>query len=454
MSTPTPVVRAGRTTVTSIVVSGVLATSAVLALVLGDDLGWTVVVIGTVLLVAGYFIAFHPKLVLFAFPVALGAAPFMHVPFTDIPMLLALSAMLWVAISFVPDLDVRLGLPEAVVAVVAAVTFCSLVATDVSGRALVEWIAWVAATAVLIPIRQLPATLRRRVCEVFAMSASVGSALAIAIWFGLPRSILKRLDVLGYDVDRNGRYVSGERITTRLAGTFLEPNIAGLILLVALAAAVVFLSGRLRTVAVVLITVALLLTLSRAAFGTALLAAALVALRRPERRRDLALWGGGVIVLALSIPSVRSRLANSLGARDVGLADRRDALAAFPGLMEGHWVWGLGWARPEFRNAGLTQAVNFVANGPLLTVYRGGLVVGIVIVVVAVIVAFRAWAYADRSFAAAVVCALLIAMTVVAFQLDFPIVNQAPATAAVSLLIAMTLFVPEEPTEPDARPEQ
>jgi hypothetical protein len=49
----------------------------------------------------------------------------------------------------------------------------------------------------------------------------------------------------------------------------------------------------------------------------------------------------------------------------------------------------------------------------------------------------------------------LIAMLFVAFQLDFPIVNQAPATVAVSLLIAMTLFVPDERTErTDARPGQ
>jgi hypothetical protein len=272
---------------------------------------------------------------------------------------------------------------------------------------------------------------------------------------GLPRRILKMLDVLGYDVVRNERQVADEHLTTRLAGTFLEPNIAGLILLVALAAAVVFLSGRLRVAVVAILTVALLLTLSRSAFGTAVVAAGLVVLRSTERRRDLMLWGSGAVLVALSLPSVRSRLANSLGANDVGLTDRRQALAEFPGLMDGHWVWGLGWARPEFRNAGLTQAVNFVANGPLLTIYRGGLVVGIVVVVVALVVAFRAWVYADRSFAAAVVCSLLIAMLFVAFQLDFPIVNQAPATAAMSLLVAMTLFVPDDRAErSDARPGQ
>jgi len=439
----------------AIVVAGVLTALVVVALAVGDDTGRQLVAIGTAVAVAGYVTAFHPPVVLYAFPVALGVAPFMHVPFTDIPIMLALSAMLWVALLFLPSADVRLGLPEAVVAALAAVSLCSVVATGLTPRSAVEWISWVVATAVLIPIRHLPADLRTRVCQTFAVSAAVGASLAIAIWVGLPRRILKMLDVLGYDVVRNERQVADEHLTTRLAGTFLEPNIAGLILLVALAAAVVFLSGRLRVVVVAILTVALLLTLSRSAFGTAVVAAGLVVLRSTERRRDLMLWGSGAVLVALSLPSVRSRLANSLGANDVGLTDRRQALTEFPGLMDGHWVWGLGWARPEFRNAGLTQAVNFVANGPLLTIYRGGLVVGIVVVVVALVVAFRAWVYADRSFAAAVVCSLLIAMLVVAFQLDFPIVNQAPATAAVSLLVAMTLFVPTDRTEPpDARPGQ
>jgi hypothetical protein len=437
----------------TIVVAGVLTSLVVVALAAGADTGRQLVAIGTAVAVAGYVTAFHPQVVLYAFPVALGAAPFMHVPFTDIPIMLALSAMLWVALLFLPAADVRLGWPEAVVATLAAVSLCSVVATGLTPRSAVEWISWVVATAVLIPLRHLPAELRARVCQTFAVSAAAGASLAIVIWVGLPRRVLRHLDVLGYDVVRNERRVADEHLTTRLAGTFLEPNIAGLILLIALAAAVVFLSGRLRILVLTVITVALLLTLSRAAFGTAMVAAALVVLRSTERRRDLMLWGGGAVLVALALPSVRSRLANSLGANDVGLTDRRQALAQFPDLMDGHWTWGLGWARPEFRSAGLTQAVNFVANGPLLTVYRGGLVVGIVVVAVALVIALRAWVYADRSFAAAVVCSLLIAMVLVAFQLDFPIVNQAPATAAMSLLIAMTLFVPTDRTEsPDARP--
>ena len=433
---------------TSVVVAGVVTVAVVLGLLLGADLGRRVVVVGTAVAVAGYVTAFHPSVVLFAFPVGLGAAPFMHVPLTDIPIMLALSAMVWVALCFLQVAEVRLGMPEAIVAILAAVSFCSVVATGLTPRAALEWISWVVATSVVIPIRQLPRDLRTKVFQTFAVSAAAGASLAIAIWVGLPRPILRRLDVLGYDVSGNERYVGGERITSRLAGTFLEPNIAGLILLVALAAAFVFLSGHLRWVVVAIVTVALLLTLSRAAYGTAMVAAAIVVLRSTERRRELMLWGTCAVLLALSLPSVRSRLANSLGAEDVGLSDRRQALSQFPGLMDGHWIWGLGWARPEFRSAGLTQAVNFVANGPLLTIYRGGLVVGIMIACAALVIAFRAWVYADRSFAAAVVCSLLIAMLCVAFQLDFPIVNQAPATIAMSLLIAMTLSVPVDRENP------
>lgn len=443
----------GRTT--SLAVAGLGTTLVVVAWLLGGETGRLVVTLGAAVAVAGYVTAFHPQIVFLAFPAALGFAPFIHVPFTDIPIMLALSAMLWAALLFVPAADIRLGWPEAIVAALAAVALCSVVATEVAPRAAVEWVAWVVATSVLIPLRHLPPALRTRVCQTFAVSAGLGATLAIAIWVGLPNRVLRQLHVLGYDVLLNNRQVADEQLSTRLSGTFLEPNIAGLILLVALAAAVVFLAGRLRLVVGAVITVALLLTLSRSAFGTAVVAAGLVVLRSSERRRELMLWGTAAAVAALALPTVRLRLANSLGAQDVGLSARKQALSEFPGLMDGHWVWGLGWARPEFRSAGLTEAVNFVANGPLLTVYRGGLVVGIAVVLAALVLAFRAWAYADRSFGAAVVCSLLIAMLFVAFQLDFPIVNQAPATAAVSLLIAMTLFVPTDRTErADARSGQ
>lgn len=398
----------------------------------------------------GFAIVARPRVVLHGFPVVLGFAPFMHVPSTSVPLLLVMSVLVWPALVFLPGTDIRLGWPEAVVAVLAGVTFCSVIATGTGTRAWIEWIAWVSATAVVLPIRQLPAELRASVCRTLALSTTAGAALALAIRAGLPRPILSALEIFGYDRIRNARYVSGERLINRLTGTYLEPNLGALILLVGLAAAVIFLRGRLRIVSVSIITVAVLLTLSRSAFGTAVLATLIVLMRAPERRRALAAWAVTTAVVALALPSVRSRLADSLGPRDVGLSERRAALDVFPSLMDGHWWWGLGWARPEFRNAGLSQATNLVANGPLLTVYRGGLVVGAAIVVAAIVVAIRAWIYADRSFAAAVACGLLIAMLLVAFQLDFPIVNQAPATAAMSFLIAMTLFLPR-PEPADAR---
>ena len=162
----------------SILVAGGLTVAVVLLLLMHGDIGRPIVMIATVCALAGYITAFHPAVVLFAFPVVLGTAPFMHVPFTDIPLLLALSATLWVAVCFVPEIDVRLGLPEAIVAGLAAIALCSVVATGLTPRAGVEWIAWVAATAVVIPIRHLPAALRTRMCQVFAVSAAVGATLA------------------------------------------------------------------------------------------------------------------------------------------------------------------------------------------------------------------------------------------------------------------------------------
>ena len=64
------------------------------------------------------------------------------------------------------------------------------------------------------------------------------------------------------------------------------------------------------------------------------------------------------------MPSVRTRLLDSFGPSDTGTQARDLALREFPRAMEGHWIWGLGWDREEFRRPVGGQAVNYVANGP------------------------------------------------------------------------------------------
>lgn len=417
----------------------------VIALLVGGYAGRVAVLAAAVAVVALYLVAVHPRVVVVAFAAVLGAAPYMHVPGTELPALLALCAGLWLAWLLLPDTRVRLGWPELAVIAIAVVAAMSVVATRISAQALIEVTAWLAATSVVIPLCRLPERLRTSLGRAFAASAVVGAAVGFAILLGAPGSFRRLLRPLGYDATGNVRQISDDRLTERLTGTYLEPNVAGLILLVALLVAAGQLTGRWRAVAVGVIGLALLLTLSRAAIAAAAVAGLVTVVRTPRFRTQLIALGAGTLGVALLIPRVRERLLGSFGANDVGFSDRVAALHAFPDQVSGHWWWGLGWDRPEFRDSVSAAATNFVANGPLLTIYRGGLVLGALVTVIAVAVAVRAWLVAGRSLESALLAGGVIGVALVAFQLDFPIVNQIPATTVTSLLLALLVVAGRTP---------
>jgi hypothetical protein len=178
-----------------------------------------------------------------------------------------------------------------------------------------------------------------------------------------------------------------------------------------------------------------------------------VVLRAPLHRFAIVVAGFVAGLTALAMPPVRIRLMESFGPSDMGTLARQLALQDFPRLMDGHWIWGLGWARAEFRDRSLGQTVNYVANGPLVTIYRGGIVLGLIAIAVLIVLVVRSWFSAGRSFEDAVVCGGVIAFVLVALQLDFPIVLSAPATTAFSFLVAMSMnHAPEPPPPRSARP--
>jgi hypothetical protein len=84
--------------------------------------------------------------------------------------------------------------------------------------------------------------------------------------------------------------------------------------------------------------------------------------------------------------------------------------------------------------------VNFVANAPLLTVYRGGLVLGGVAVLLLLVLVVRSLVAARGEFPDAVLACGVLAFCLVALQLDFPAVIQPPATAVFSLLVGLSLW--------------
>jgi hypothetical protein len=139
----------------------------------------------------------------------------------------------------------------------------------------------------------------------------------------------------------------------------------------------------------------------------------------------------------LLIPAVQNRLLASFGKFDQGTTDRVDALRDFPKLMDGHWLFGLGWGRLEFRDGDVTVAVNYVANSPLLTVYRGGVIVGIVFVVLLLIALISAWrGLRSGNLGLGIVGGGFVGFVAVALQVDFPVVTIPPVTALFSLLLA------------------
>jgi len=403
--------------------------------------------------IAGYAASVHPLSIFCAFAAVLGFIPYVHVPGTSVPLLLVLAVGLWVALAFLPGVSFRPGVTELWVLVLAATALLSVVATSLSGTSLKELAAWVAATAIVVPVRFLPAAARTTTARIFVLSAAAASVLGIVLVRIDPQGVLlARLTVAGYKEGRtNVQRVGGsEDVATRLTGTFVEPNIAGLILVAAVVLAVAYFRGPVRVVLVAVIGAGLLLTLSRAAIATAVVAGVLLVLRTPGRRRIPIIMAGLVAALgSLALPNVQDRLRDSFGPSDTGTIARDLALKEFPQVMQGHWLWGLGWDRDEFRLASVGRVINYVANGPLVTIYRGGVVLGLLVAVVLVVLVVRSWFAARRTFEVAVLCCGVIGIALVAFQLDFPIVIQAPATAVFSMLIGLSL-TPQAPDPPGA----
>lgn len=434
--------------------SAVLTVVPLTVFLTGGALTRQVVLAVAALLVAAYAATVHPLSIFVTLAAVLGFVPYLDVPGANIPVLLVLAIGVWVALAFLPGVEFRPGGPELWVLALAATALLSVVATDLSVDSLTELAAWLVATAVVVPIRFLPLAARTLMIRTFVISAAAAATLGSALVRLDPDgSLLSRLTFAGYSQERvRAQYVPGtEVIATRLTGTFVEPNIAGLVLAAAVMLAVAYFQGPMRVVLVVLIGGGLLLTLSRTALATVVVAGVVLVLRAGGRRR-LALIASGVVagLGALAIPNVRGRLLDSFGPSDTGSIERDRALEAFPEAMEGHWIWGLGWAREEFRDASLSATVNYVANGPLMTIYRGGVILGILSVLALVVLVVRSWIAAKRSFEDAVVCGAVIGFVLMALQLDFPIVLQTPATIVFSFVVGLSLVPHPPPRSIDA----
>ncbi len=310
----------------------------------------------------------------------------------------------------------------------------------------IEFVKWaLACVLVLMLMRLSPADLSR-VLSAFAVGTAVGGGLSlILLLMDKTGTAIDFLSPLGYG--RTGttgttlRFVEIDgAVVTRLAGTYIHPNVAGLFLLIGLALAIALTSGALRVTTVPVIAVALVSTLSRAAIATVLLAAVLFFVIQSMKVavRILLLCGSLLTVIAVAhVPAVAARISGSFGSADAGSNDRASALAEFVPAMAGHWWFGHGWGAIELLDEVAAYRANVVANTILLTVYRGGLLVGVVFVallVVGCVLAYRCLRTPD--WTSGVLGATFLALVLVALQLDYPVATSPPVTMAFGVLLA------------------
>jgi len=432
-----------RETLPALGISCLLTVATLVTFLRGDEPARLAVVVAAVAALGAWVAAVHPVAIFRAVALVLSVVPYADVPGTEVPVLLVLAVGIWVALLFLPGVRFTPGWPEAGLAVLAGVALLSVVATGVTAGALVEYVAWLAATAIVVPVRFLTPEARAAVIRTFVHGCAFASVLGIVLLRLDPQGlVLGRLAFAGYDAaGSNAQFVLGtEQNAIRLTGTFVEPNIAGLVLAVGLLLAVATTTGAQRVLLAGVIGGGLALTLSRSAIGTVVVAVALLVLVSTGRRRaGLVAASVAALLAGLAVPTVRERLFNSFGPNDTGSQARSLAFQDFPGQLTGHWWWGLGWDREEFRDPVVGRVVNFVANTPLLTVYRGGLVLGGVVVALLLVIVVRSLAVSRRSFEDAVLGCGLAAFCLVALQLDFPVVIQHPATAVFSLLFGCAL---------------
>lgn len=246
-----------------------------------------------------------------------------------------------------------------------------------------EFVKWVVAASLFF----IPITLGRRwavrALPVMAVMSGLGAVFAlVTIVIPNGQALLDILGVIGYQ--RTGEeerfFVAGAtRVSARAAGTYNDPNVAGITFIVGLAATGWIRAGTPRLVLQAVLATAGLLTLSRGAMfaaATALLVIVVFGRLAPRARATVALALLIFVVTVISVPVLRDRTLSTFSAEDIGGADRLAAYGAYGRTMQDHWTEGYGFGRREFREAESAYQANIVANGPLAAIYRGGWIGG------------------------------------------------------------------------------
>lgn len=445
-----PVTDGGRARLATLGVVAVLVVGplAGAAAVLGGKLA-LIGVVGLAGLVVGAYIGLrHPMWLYYGLGITVGFLPFGVVPLAPLPLYLVFGGSVVLAAALHPSAGMHWHPLERTLLVLVAVSAVSVVFSAVSLSDYVDYVKWALVTLAVIGLLRLSTENMRRVGVVFVVAAAFNALVGIAIFASPGLPIRKLFSPFGYGiVDATTRYVydsQGVEQSARLGGMWVEPNAAGIGLLTALCVALVVFEGWRRWALAALFTFAVVLTLSRSVIVSVALGALLVFLfhRMPDRLRGITATVGAVALLAAAAtPQVRNRLLQSFVGEDVSSSSRQDALSNFPHQLSGHWFFGLGWARPEFKDGAIAFQVNYVANAPLLTIYRGGIFAGLAFVAVLIAGAIIGWRLiTGRSLPRALAGGIFIGFCLVGLQLDHPVVATLPVTTTFSVLLAFLVY--------------
>ena len=403
----------------------------------------------------GLWVALRRPLYIYAaFGFALGAVPFGVLPGSPLPLtlLLAVSIGVTTLIHLPRGSRAFTSLEWWMLGLIVTSTL-SMIVTLSTSYDLTEFTKWLVASSVVFSLLRLERVRLEIVGRWYVFGAACASAFALVIlFFDSSGRLLSLLSFLGYGTgDDNLRFVfNDEGPTVRLTGTYVDPNAGGLFLFVGVLLALALFRGVWRIGFAGLIALAMTLTLSRAALLT--LVAAFLIFMAVQRMRfsgkarifSVAALAGAAL---LAIPAIQNRIFESFGSNDTGSTARGDALRDFPKHMDGNWLFGLGWGRIEFRDGRVGIAVNHVANAPLLSVYRGGLVVGLffcAVLIVGIVMSIRGLRQPTPEFG--FVGAGFIGFVLIALQLDFPVITIPPVAALFAFFLA---FLPKAADFPD-----
>lgn len=422
----------------------VAVVSVLVATILLGPLPFKLLALLAVVGVAAVYLTFVHNVAVFALMAfVLGAAPSTQTPGISVSVLFLLCGAVWVGLLTSPRRWIAPTWADGLVLVLIVASAFSWIGHVPSGASTSDFVRWATVSSIIYPLRTLS---RREIVTVgrwFVAGCSAAAVLGIGLLASGNSTVFSSLGALGYDPEGfNDRLVVGPdgSLTPRLIATYIDPNIAGLVLGVGAILALALLRGWRRVAASGLLLLATALTLSRSVLGSMVVAGLVLVVfggLAGRVRLRLALVGVAGALAALSLGAVRSRLTNSFDPSDIGTNARRDALADWADTMRGSWILGKGFGSAEFTDATIASTTNYVANAPFVAMYRGGLVVGLVFVVLLLVGLRMAWRMVrSDSFETAVVGAGFIGLTLVALQLDFPVVTLLPAIAVFMLLLA------------------